>query len=499
MHTKNYVPVDLLKPHSKNEEYFSRPTEEEYQRIKRSIEAEGIRDPLKVTPDYTVVAGHLRLEIAKELGFDRVPVEIVDGDEEYLEYLLVADNEERRVCRDPMKKARRAEFLARYWGVRQGSLAKPGTPEGHFVPQVKTLADVAEAVGESEKGLKRLLKLNDLIPELQALVSTGRLGTTAAEQLAYLTPEVQHELYAVLGETIAELTVREAKDLRARAEGAETLKKELEDTSLRAVVLEEELHEARKELADLKGSLEEYINDVRREAHRQGKEKIADLEEQIEKLKVRVARLVQDKEAAEERARELGAKLGEAKKQIAELASKSPEVVEKVVYRPDPLVEAEKERLSQELEFTRQQFDLTVAAKEKLEDQIRALREERKVLQRKLEETSRPEGPEEKKHDRFLELLDKAGTLAKELGASLEQILRDYSDDVKRIGGSQKEQGLEDAVEVLADTVSFRIFKLSVDYAADRLVDFYQALQEKRPNLVVLKGGKSDAQKAKED
>lgn len=35
----------------------------------------------------------------------------------------------------------------------------------------KTLTDVAEAIGEDYKTTQRLLKLNDLIPELQQLFS----------------------------------------------------------------------------------------------------------------------------------------------------------------------------------------------------------------------------------------------------------------------------------------------------------------------------------------
>jgi hypothetical protein len=49
------------------------------------------------------------------------------------------------------------------------------------------MKDVADSIGESERTTKRLIKLNDLIPPIQSLVSSGRLGTTAAEQLAFLT------------------------------------------------------------------------------------------------------------------------------------------------------------------------------------------------------------------------------------------------------------------------------------------------------------------------
>ena len=104
---------------------------------------------------------------------------------------MIADNEERRYSQDPIKRARRAEFLRRYWGMREGSLARPGTPEGHFDPQVKTLAHVAEAPCESVSALKRLLKLDDLIPLLQELVSPGWLRQAVAYWLAFGPAEDQ--------------------------------------------------------------------------------------------------------------------------------------------------------------------------------------------------------------------------------------------------------------------------------------------------------------------
>lgn len=119
MHSQ--IPVSLLKPHPRNEEYFSSLSPEKHEEVRRSIEAHGIRDPLKVLPDYTVLAGHQRLRIALELGLEKVPVTIVDISPEEAGYLLIADNEERRQDdSDPVKKARRAKFLTEYWGIRRG-------------------------------------------------------------------------------------------------------------------------------------------------------------------------------------------------------------------------------------------------------------------------------------------------------------------------------------------------------------------------------------------
>ena len=142
------IEVKRLKEHPKNKDYFADVQGEKYEEIKRSIEINGIRDPLKVLPDFTVVAGHQRWRIAKELGIEKVPCMIVDVEPEEAEYLLIADNVERRGDdNDPMRKAKRAEFLKTHWGVKQGK-------KGQNVP-IKTMADVGQAIGEDERTTKR--------------------------------------------------------------------------------------------------------------------------------------------------------------------------------------------------------------------------------------------------------------------------------------------------------------------------------------------------------
>lgn len=97
--------------------------------------------------------------------------------------MLIAENIERRgeAEQDPIRKGRFAGFLKEYWGVKNGGNRSVGqnTP-------LKTRQDVADYIGESLEKTKTLLKLNDLIPELQKLVSSGTLGTTAAELLICL-------------------------------------------------------------------------------------------------------------------------------------------------------------------------------------------------------------------------------------------------------------------------------------------------------------------------
>ncbi|SHF66053.1 ParB-like nuclease domain-containing protein [Desulfofundulus australicus DSM 11792] len=393
-----------LKPHPKNQEYYSDLPDEKYRELKRSIEANGMRDPLKILPDYTVVSGHQRLKIALELGLEAVPfvmVEIVSDDpEREAEYLLIAENDERRQSdNDPMKKARRAKFLREYWGIREGRPTKK-LGQNVLVNSGKTLDDIAEAIGEERKTTQRLLKLNDLIPEFQALVSSGKLGTTAAEQIAYLSPEAQAEIYRQIKEQITDMTVAEVKDLRRKVEEKERLEKELEQVRAavqtmesRAIEAEDQLNDMRRELSNIQDRLEEAIRNARKEEREAAEEEIAKLQEKVNRLSERAEKLKQDKEKAEARVKEIEEKLASAhqaveeqfrkdladkekrikvleeeiaglNRKIAELESRPPEVIEKAPEDYEELkqmirtLKKEKEKAESELlGLTREQIE----------------------------------------------------------------------------------------------------------------------------------------------
>ncbi|MBF8376350.1 ParB N-terminal domain-containing protein [Alicyclobacillus mali] len=321
--------IHRLKPHPKNPEYYADLDGDKYEELRRSIEAHGIRDPLKVLPDGTIIAGHQRWRIAKELGLERVPVVIYDIPEQEAEYLLIADNEERRgEDHDPMRKARRAKFLAEYWGIRRGGARKGVSgherAKGQFVP-LKSIEDIGEQIGEDVRTTKRLLKLNDLIPELQALVSSGKLGTTAAEQLAYLSPETQRALYAALGDEIAARTVAETKELRKRLEEAE--KQDRETVKLQqelAILRERGRDEDRERIAELESEIRRLQN---RPVERV--EVIPDaVRREIEDWKRRAVETDQERQALEEKYESLKVVLQQHQERIERLRAENARLKE---------------------------------------------------------------------------------------------------------------------------------------------------------------------------
>ena len=196
------ISIDKLRPHPSNNLYFDDLTGEDWEAFLNDIRENGIRDPLRITPDFQIICGHQRFRAAKELGFQTVPVIIEDiQNVEDIERLLVEDNLHRRHL-TPIQKAKLASTLKERWGVRRG---------GAKGQNVRSLSDIAAVIGESEKTTQRLIKLNDLIPEFKRLVESKKLGTTFAEKLASFTPEEQMSLYKTFGDEIGKAAKAEAE------------------------------------------------------------------------------------------------------------------------------------------------------------------------------------------------------------------------------------------------------------------------------------------------
>jgi ParB-like chromosome segregation protein Spo0J len=83
-----YLEVDKLQPYERN---AKKHDVDDVQAIIRSIESFGFSDPIGIWgPDNTIVEGHGRLEAAKKLGLEKVPVIRLDHmtDEQRRAYAL---------------------------------------------------------------------------------------------------------------------------------------------------------------------------------------------------------------------------------------------------------------------------------------------------------------------------------------------------------------------------------------------------------------------------
>jgi hypothetical protein len=85
------VGVDDIRPNPRNP---NKHTEAQLQRLAKIMQASGVRRPLTVSKQTGLLTvGHGRLEAAKLLGWDKMPVSYQDYDDEDQEYAdMVADN-----------------------------------------------------------------------------------------------------------------------------------------------------------------------------------------------------------------------------------------------------------------------------------------------------------------------------------------------------------------------------------------------------------------------
>lgn len=86
------IKIENLKPAEYNPRKDLKPEDEEYQKIKKSITEFGYVAPVIVNSNMTVIGGHQRLKVLKELGYTEVECVVVDLDQKKEKALNIALN-----------------------------------------------------------------------------------------------------------------------------------------------------------------------------------------------------------------------------------------------------------------------------------------------------------------------------------------------------------------------------------------------------------------------
>jgi ParB family chromosome partitioning protein len=161
-----------------------------------SIKASGLLQPIILRPAadgrYQLVAGHRRTEAAKLAGLDTLPAIIRDDstDERQAEWALVEN-----IQRQDLNAIERAKAYRRY--VDTFTL---------------THAQAAERLGEDRTTISNFLRLLDLNPGVQDLVSRGILSAGHAKVLAGITDPALQDSFANRAVTEG-LSVRKLEEL----------------------------------------------------------------------------------------------------------------------------------------------------------------------------------------------------------------------------------------------------------------------------------------------
>lgn len=190
--------------------------DEEMDKMVDSVKEYGVMTPAIVRPrrdgGYEIVAGHRRCHASRRAGVDTMPCIVRDMDDDTAIILMVDSNCQREHIL-PSEKAKAYEMKL------EAVKRKAGRPSKNNLSQVGTnfRADevVAQGAGKSRNQVQRFIRLNKLTPDLMQLVDDGRLKTTPAVELSYLTPEEQEEFLSYMEEEGCTPSLSQAQKLKA--------------------------------------------------------------------------------------------------------------------------------------------------------------------------------------------------------------------------------------------------------------------------------------------
>ena len=192
--------------------------DEEMDKMVDSVKEYGVMTPAIVRPrrdgGYEIVAGHRRCHASQRAGVNTMPCIVRDMDDDTAIILMVDSNCQREHIL-PSEKAKAYQMKLEAI-KRQGR--RNDLTSGQVGPKLEERRSnqiVAEKAGESVKQVQRFIRLNKLTPDLMQLVDDGRLKTTPAVELSYLTPEEQEEFLSYMEEEGCTPSLSQAQKLKA--------------------------------------------------------------------------------------------------------------------------------------------------------------------------------------------------------------------------------------------------------------------------------------------
>lgn len=173
--------------------------DEEMDKMVDSVKEYGVMTPAIVRPrrdgGYEIVAGHRRCHASRRAGVDTMPCIVRDMDDDTAIILMVDSNCQREHIL-PSEKAKAYEMKLEAIRRKAGRPSKENSRQ--VVGDFESADLVGQASGESGRQVQRFIRLNKLTPELMKMVDDGKLKTTPAVELSYLTPEEQEDFLSYM-------------------------------------------------------------------------------------------------------------------------------------------------------------------------------------------------------------------------------------------------------------------------------------------------------------
>ena len=166
---------------------------DEMYELSKSIKENGVLVPaivrLKDNGRYEMVAGHRRKLASQLADLDSIPGIVKDLDDNEATIIMVDSNMQREKIL-PSEKA--YAYKMKYDAIKHQGKRNDIT-SGPVVRKLSA-SEIGDEFGESERTIRRYIRLTNLIPGLLELVDNESIGLRPAVELSYLSKDEQEEV-----------------------------------------------------------------------------------------------------------------------------------------------------------------------------------------------------------------------------------------------------------------------------------------------------------------
>lgn len=211
------LPLDQLYPFPDHP--FQVRDDEEMQKMVESIKEYGVLTPLIARPrpegGYEIIAGHRRKRACELAGIETLPVLVREMDDDTAVIRMVDTNCQRENV-SAIEKAKAYKMKLEAVRRKAGRPAKGAIKNSpQIAANFRSDDEVAKGTGVSGDTIRRYIRLNELIPELQEMVEGNKLKFNPAVELSYLAPEEQQQFFEYIQSEECTPSLSQAQQLKA--------------------------------------------------------------------------------------------------------------------------------------------------------------------------------------------------------------------------------------------------------------------------------------------
>ena len=208
------IPIGELFPFKNHP--FKVLDDEAMTRTVESIAQYGVLAPLIARPrpdgdGYEIISGHRRQYAAKLAGLDTLPVIVRQMSDDAAVILMVDSNLQREHI---LPSERALAYKMKLEAIKnQGARSDLTSPQ--VAAKLRTDDRVAADAGVSGDTVRRFIRLNSLVPDLQKKVDDGSLKFNPAVELSYLSPTEQNDFLDYIESQSCSPSLSQAQKLKA--------------------------------------------------------------------------------------------------------------------------------------------------------------------------------------------------------------------------------------------------------------------------------------------